>query len=341
MIKYPDKLKENDVIGIAAVSDGANLKKIDSSISNFNHLGFKVVETENVRNSNKFVSTSGKARAQEFMQLWQNKDVKYIISARGGEFLMEMLPYLDEYSNLIRITNPIKWVQGYSDPSLLLFYLTTKYNIATIHGENVGEFAMELDHFHDGLKNIISFLKSNDREFVQNSYDKYQLEEFEEGNMSGYNLTEKVEYKLFGSMDKEISVEGRMIGGCIEAITPIIGTKFDHCQKFCCQFDEGMIWYLDNYELNAVKFYIKLWQMRQAGWFDNVNAFLIGRTFGGASLGEFTYLDALRNALYDLNVPIIYDADIGHVSPQISVINGSYGKIEYNNGKMKLIQKMI
>lgn len=341
MIKYPEKLKDGDSVGIVAVSDGANLEKIDLAISNFKKFGFKIIETENVRNSNMLVSTDGKTRATEFIKLWQNKDIKHILSARGGEFLMEMLPYLDEYSNQIRITNPSKWVQGFSDPSLLLFYLTTKYNIATIHAENLGEFAMNIDNYHEGLKNTISFLKSDDKEFVQNSFDKYQLNEFEEGNFNGYNLTEKVRYNLFGSKDTNISVEGRMIGGCIEAINILLGTKFDYCKKFCSQFEEGMIWYIDNYELNAAEFYRALWQMREAGWLDNVNAILIGRTFGGKSVGDFTYLNAIGKLAEKLHVPIIYDADIGHIPPQLTIINGSYGKIEYDNGKLKLIQKLI
>lgn len=341
MIRYPEKLKDGDTIGIVAVSDGANLEKIDLSISNFNKFGFKVIETENVRNSNMLVSSDAKTRAKEFIELWQNNEVKHIISARGGEFLMEMLPYLDEYSNQIRITSPAKWVQGFSDPSLLLFYLTTKYNIATIHAENLGEFAMRLDNYHESLKNTISFLKSNNKEFVQESSDKYQLNEFEEGNLNGYNLTENVEYKLFGSKDTNISVEGRMIGGCIEAITTLIGTKYDYCKKFCSQFEEGMIWYIDNYELNSAVFYKTLWQMRQAGWLDNVNAILIGRTFGGEAVGDFTYLHAIGKLAEKLHIPIIYDADIGHIPPQLTIINGSYGKVEYDNGKLKLIQKLI
>lgn len=340
MIKYPKKLNENDIMGIVAVSDGANEDKIDISISNFNKLGFNVVETESVRCSNLLVSTDGKTRAEEFIELWQNRNVKYILSARGGEFLMEMLPYLDEYSNMIRISEP-KWVQGYSDPSLLLFYLTTKFEIATIHAENLSEFAMDLDRYHKCLKNTINFLKSKDNEFVEESFDKYQLTEFEEGNFRGYNLTEDSKCVLFGSNDKNISVEGRIIGGCIDALSILLGTKYDYANKFCKKYDEGIIWYIDNCELNSAEFYRRLWQAREAGWFSNVNAFLIGRSYAFTkSVGDFTFLDAINKALYDLNVPIIYNVDIGHVPPQLTIINGSYAKVEYNDGKLKLTQKL-
>lgn len=339
-MKYPKKLKYNDTMGIVAVSDGANLDKIDKSISNFNKLGFNVIETESVRSSNFLVSSDGRTRAKEFMELWQNREVKYILSARGGEFLMEMLPYLDEYSNSIKISDP-KWVQGYSDSSLLLFYLTTKFDIATIHAENLSEFAMNLDSYHKCLKNTIDFLKSENDEFVEESFDKYQLMEFEEGNFKGYNLTEDSKCILFGSNDKNISVKGRIIGGCIDAISILLGTKYDHTNEFCKRYGEGIIWYIDNCELNSAEFYRRLWQMREAGWFENVNAFLIGRSFASSkSVGDFTFLDAINKALYNINVPIIFDVDIGHVPPQLTIINGSYAKVEYNDGKLRLIQKL-
>ncbi len=341
MIKYPHKLKKGDTIGITAVSDGANLLKIDRAISNLKELGFGVIETPNTRNSFMCVSSDGKTRAKEFITLWKDPNVKHILSARGGEFLMEMLPYLDEYADVLKNTDSIKWVQGYSDPSLLLFYLTTKYHIATIHAENLSEFAMKLEHYHSCLKNTISFLKSEDIEFVQTSFDKFQLQEFEEGNLNGYQLTENVKYELLGSKDTHIAVEGRLIGGCVDVLALLMGTPFDTCSSFCSQFSEGMIWYLDNCELNAAELYRRLWKMRELGWFSNANAFLIGRTFSGQAVQDFTYLEALKKALYDLNVPIIYNADIGHVPPQLTLINGAFVKVEFLQGKIKLIQKLI
>ena len=50
---------------------------------------------------------------------------------------------------------------------------------------------------------------------------------------------------------------------------------------------------------------------------------------------------ALKNALGTLNVPIIYDVDIGHVPPQFVLVNGSYATVEYTNEKTLLTQKFI
>ena len=72
-----------------------------------------------------------------------------------------------------------------------------------------------------------------------------------------------------------------------------------------------------------------------------VNAFLIGRSYSTESIAEFTYLDALNDALKDFNVPIIYDVDLGHIPPQMTYINGAFAEFEYINSKGILEQKYI
>ena len=38
-----------------------------------------------------------------------------------------------------------------------------------------------------------------------------------------------------------------------------------------------------------------------------------------------------------LNVPVIFDADVGHKEPQWTMINGAKARVEYVDGKAKLI----
>ena len=48
---------------------------------------------------------------------------------------------------------------------------------------------------------------------------------------------------------------------------------------------------------------------------------------------EITFNEAVKEALGNLNIPIICDADIGHVSPQFATVNGAILKIISENGK--------
>lgn len=335
VIIYPEKIKPNDTIAITAVSMPANVEKIDLAIDNLKELELKVIETKNVR-SYGIVSSEGKERAEELLELYKNPDVKYIIAARGGEFLMEMLPYLDEHKDIIK-NNP-KWFQGFSDPSLLNLYITTNFNIATINMENVSEYAMK-PRFKS-IQNSLEFIFSNEKEFIQESFDKYQKEEFEYGNTKGYNLTED---NIYECEQGNVTFKGRIIGGCIDTFNLIAGTKMDNIKNFVSQFDEeGVIWYFDNCELSPCEFYRRLWYMNQMGYFKNVNGFLIGRSFVQRNDNDsFSFKSAVERALKKFNVPIIYNVDIGHIPPQMYIINGSYAEFEFNDGKGKLIQRLV
>ena len=249
---------------------------------------------------------------------------------------MEMLPYLDEHKDIIK-NNP-KWFQGFSDPSLLNLYITTNFNIATINMENVSEYAMK-PRFKS-IQNSLEFIFSNEKEFIQESFDKYQKEEFEYGNTKGYNLTED---NIYECEQGNVTFKGRIIGGCIDTFNLIAGTKMDNIKNFVSQFDEeGVIWYFDNCELSPCEFYRRLWYMDQMGYFKNVNGFLIGRSFVQRNDNDsFSFKSAVERALKKFNVPIIYNVDIGHIPPQMYIINGSYAEFEFNDGKGKLIQRLV
>jgi len=341
MIIYPNEIKKGDTIGITATSSGsseeADLKKLDNAYKNITNLGYKYIETDNVRKNSKLVSSEPEIRAKEFMNLWMNDNISWIAAVSGGEFLMEILPYLD--SETIRSNSP-KWVQGFSDTSLLLYYLTTKFNIATVHATNFRTYGMrELDKT---LLKTIEILEEGKRS-EQVSLELYEAQRRGKGEeLEPFNLTEKVEYKHLYKK-KEDEIEGRLIGGCIDVLKNLIGTRFDNTINFCQQFKkEGMLWYLENCEMSVAELYRSLWQMKECGWFNNANGFLIGRTFSKENVEDFTYQDALHKIFDDLNIPVIYDVDIGHVAPQWTMINGAYGRFKFNVEKTcKIIQEMV
>lgn len=51
---------------------------------------------------------------------------------------------------------------------------------------------------------------------------------------------------------------------------------------------------------------------------------------------EISYEQTLKDALSNLNIPVIYDADIGHVAPQLPIVSGGILEVECKNGKGKI-----
>ena len=339
-MRYPEKLKENDIIGITAPSCGfteeIDLLRIENSKKKLEEKGFKVIETENVRKQERGRSSSKQERAKEFMKLLKNPKVKSIILAAGGDFLCEMLDELD--FDEIKKLEP-KWLQGYSDVTNLGFVFTTNLDIATIYGPTYKTFGME--NWHISLENSIKLMQK--KEFIQNSYEKCtkpfipgveSLEnDIEQNPYKGYDLTEPVKWINLNN-EKKIEFRGRAIGGCFDVIQNLIGTKYDKIKQYIEKYKkDGIIWFLEVFESSTPLFFCNLWKMKNAGYFENCNGIIFGRPLIMREDYEISYKEMIKDAIGDLNIPIILDSDIGHIAPQIPIVNGSIMEVKSFAGK--------
>lgn len=326
---YPKFIKKGDVIGVPAPSDGAYceeyVKRFKNAKLNLEKRGYKVQLSKNIFHSEKARSSDAISRAEEMNGMFEN-NANAIICAAGGEFLVEILPYID-FNKLVQ--NP-KWVEGFSDPTGILFPITTKYDIATIYGNNMKTLGAE--KYHKSLEENLEILAGN--LITQNSYELYENERAETvTGLEGYNLTEKVYWKTIDN--KEVIMHGRIIGGCIDIITELAGTKYDGTKEFNEKYKEdGIIWYFDNCELSKETLMRTLWKFNELKYFKYAKGIIFGRNGQEVSYNYGTMEEALKDSvLSKLNVPIIYDADISHKGPSMTIINGAIATIHCNDGK--------
>lgn len=326
----PKFIQEGDIIAVTAPSDG-NKNEIDYTRltlakSNLKKRGIEVIETLDVRRSVKGRSESAIERAKEIGYVFAGNDVKAVISAKGGDFLMEILPYVD--FDLIR-KNP-KWFQGFSDNTGLGFLITTLCDTASIYSSNFNDFAMDV--WNDSLKANWNVLTG--KSFKQHSFDRYQdgFIDYETGS-EGYSQDKDV--KWINARDEEhIELNGRFLGGCLDVLLNLVGTRFDKVSEFIEKYrDDGIIWFLESFSLSSEAIERGLWQLSMAGWFDTARGFVFGRPAFFSSDTDTSYKEAVLNALGKFSVPIILEADIGHKPPQLTMINGMCGKLVSENGK--------
>ncbi|NLT53319.1 MAG: hypothetical protein GXX79_01870, partial [Actinomycetales bacterium] len=74
-------------------------------------------------------------------------------------------------------------------------------------------------------------------------------------------------------------------------------------------------------------------------WFEHANAILIGRTEAPPS-GEFTQRDAVLDALGDLDVPIVFDVECGHVPPYLPLVNGALAHLTATDHERSIVQEL-
>ena len=326
-MKYPKFIKKGSVIGVCAPSFGVPLDpyriRYDNSKTFLYQNGIYVEESSSVYSLKKDESTNAKKRAKEFMDLYFNDEVDFVMSVAGGEVMCEILPFIK--FDKIKKTEP-KYFMGYSDNTVLTFALTTICDIATIYGPNAGDFgARYLDEPY------INALKIMHGDIItQNSFDKYQTKSLKyEDYTAPLNLTKKVKWNC---SRKNVTVKGRLIGGCLDVLCEFLGTPFDNVKNFNEKYkDDGFIWYMESCDLNSIQVKRALFQLDQAGWFKYVKGFIFGRPNNLDTPFNVSYKQAVNHILSKYKVPIIFDADFGHVHPAFTIINGAIGEIHYCN----------
>ncbi len=327
---YPKFLKKGDTIGVPAPSDGAydelHINKQKNAKLKMEQNGYKVVQSKNIYNSKMARSATAVDRAEELNSMFGDKNIDFIICAAGGEFLVECLPYVD----FNKIINNPKFVQGFSDPTGILFQLTVKYDIATIYGMNFGDYGIETysRDIADNLKIISGNL------IKQENFDMYENERTEKiTGLEGYNYTDKVVWKTLDN--NPVDINGRIIGGCLDLIAELSGTRYDEVNRFIEKYkNDGIIWYFDNCDLSKEELIRTLWKFNELNYFKHSKGIVFGRSGNDNSYLGYTTEQALKDSVISkLNIPIIYDADISHKGPSMTIINGAIATINSKDGK--------
>jgi muramoyltetrapeptide carboxypeptidase len=332
-------------IGVTAPSSGLGtdvfIKRFELVAERLTEKGYAIIEGNCLRENCKHVSGTREERANDLLSLWLNPDVDVIIPPWGGEVLIDILDLID----FDRIMNsPAKWIMGYSDTSTLLFALTLKTGIATAHGINFMDLIpTQNDSLSSQALEILNL--SNGETFTQHSSEKHQVEftNFSDNLETTYNLTEPTEWKLLNG-SSEAAFSGRLIGGCIDVLSNLAGTPYGDVDHFNDVFkQDGSIVYLENCGLSACALTRALWQIRMAHWFDVATGIVFGRNSGPDThnTSGLSYIEVLEQCLEGLNIPVVYDADIGHKPPNMTMINGSFAELSLTKGKTTLTQHLV
>jgi peptidase U61 LD-carboxypeptidase A len=321
---YPRKLSKNDTIEIISPSNGVKskkIKKLEKAMENLKKYGYKVIEDKYVRNSENGVSSSALNRSIELNNAINNTDVKALIACSGGDYLIQIMDLIN-YNN---VKKNVKWIQGQSDITPLLFYITTKLDIATIYSFNIKSFGDD-ELPETMIQNCINFL---------NGKTPKQIE-------YGYKIDDEKIAQSWECITNDREFKGRIIGGCLDSLKDIIGTKYDYVKEFIKKYiKDGIIWYFDVAEMTNEDILRTMWQIKNAGWFTGCKGILFGRIENEINYTGTTLKDAICYNLFDLNVPIFINADIGHTDPVHTLINGSIVKITKQEDNKHIMETMF
>lgn len=343
-MRYPKFLQAGGTIGFPAPSYGANIEPYKTAfghaLETFQAKGFSTVVGPNAYAGDGIgiSATPGKCAA-ELTDMYCSSDNDVLISIGGGELMCETLANVD--FDAIRAAEP-KWFQGFSDNTNFTFALATLADTAAVYGPCAGSFGME--PWHPCLEDSLGVLNGSlaragadgATHLTTHGYSHFEVEGRKDAEhpLAPYNCTQLSLKRVFagGEMrlgDGAAHMEGRLLGGCMDILAMLVGTRFDNVAAFNERYREnGVIWFLESCDLNPMAIRRALWQMLNAGWFETAKGFVIGRPLcGNEPLLGLSATEAVRGILEPLGVPIVMDADIGHIPPSMPVICGSYAHV--------------
>ncbi len=343
-MRYPEFLSPGGTIGFVAPSFGCAtepyLSAFDNAQRKWKEMGYRLQLGPNcyAQEGVGISSTPPKCGA-ELWQSYCSADNDVLISCGGGELMCEILDYVD--FEKIRQARP-KWYMGFSDNTNMTFLLTTLCDTASIYGPCAAAFGME--PWHPSIQDAMALLTGHRLRFA--GYDKWEREwlKDEEHPLLPYNVTEPsvIRYILpdgrtnveslggAAADTPQIELRGRLLGGCMDCLVNLLGTKYDRVTEFAERYrDDGILWFLESCDLNVMSIRRAMWQMEHAGWFEHCSGFLIGRPLchGQEMMGLDQY-GAVYETIRKYNVPVLMDLDIGHLSPMMPLICGSMARAE-------------
>lgn len=336
-MRYPVPLRPGDVIGVTSPSSGVpdDLRpRLDFCVADLRRRGFEV-EVGRCMDGAGPTSAPAAQRAAELTRMLTDPRIRAVVPPWGGELAIDLLPLLDFAA--IAQAEPT-WLVGYSDTSTLLLPLTLLTGWASLHAPGLMDTPFRVPspllHWLDVATAARgATLTQGASELAQGSWPDF----VSQPEVTELPLDRPARWRGLDGDDVG-TLRGRLVGGCLETISMLPGTPYGDLDVLA---PDDLLVYVEVAEVDAFTAARMLHHLRLAGWFDRATGILVGRTNAPGSPG-FSQLDAVRDALGPLGVPVLYDLDLGHVPPQLALVNGAPTEVTLDaSGTGTLVQHLV
>ncbi|WP_121252116.1 S66 family peptidase [Nocardioides ferulae] len=341
-VRFPRPLTPGDRIGVTAPSSGVQTPlrpRLDFAVGWLRERGYEVEVGECLDGDTSHVSAPADQRAAELSRMLCDPRIRAVVPPWGGETAIDLLDRLDW--DALADAEPT-WLVGFSDLTTLMLPITLRLGWATLHGANLMDTPYTavdgLAHWTEVAAATGPLTQRGSGRYRSSGFDRWE----DDPTTTGYTLDAEGTWEVVGGGGVDVS--GRLVGGCIETISNLTGTPYGDLPGFGREHaDEGLIVYVEASDDPALEICRNLHGLRLAGWFDDADAILVGRTRAPSSspaTGEFTQRDAVLDALGGLDVPIVLDVECGHVPPYLPLVNGAPARVVVDDRRREITQTL-
>jgi muramoyltetrapeptide carboxypeptidase len=247
------------------------------------HSGYRVLLDPELSDIRRFTRREDERRAENFMAMWLDPQVKALIGGTGGYGAVRMLPHLD--AEVFR-RNPKAFV-GYSDITALHLWLMRRAGLRVFHGPTVDDLIpSQRDPTMSGLIQALTTPRPASR--------------------IGRGLARAT---------RPGRAVGRLIGGNLSLVQQTIGTPYEVDTRDAILFLEET---RDPMSVTDER----LVHLRAAGLLRNVRGIVFGHLSIDRSEDD-EFEDFLLDLVSDLEVPVLMDFPAGHDVPNLTLPMGT------------------
>ena len=335
MLRFPAPLTPGDKIGVTAPSAGAEgpgLERISFCVDWLRTAGYDVVVGDCMDGTG-ITSAPAADRAAELTAMLCDPSIRSVIPPWGGETAIDLVDLLDW--DALAKAEPT-WLVGYSDLSTILLPITTRLGWASLHGDNLADTPYQPPA---GLLPWFEIASGAGPHVQKDSGVVADWWRFEEDpRATEWKRAGNGRWSLHGA--DSLHVSGRLIGGCVETLCHLASTPYGDVPAFgAAHQDDGLIVYLEVAGDEAATVCRNLHGLRLAGWFDRAKAILVGRTKAPDN-PKLTQREAVLDALGRLDIPIVFDLEIGHVPPHLPLVNGALATVTVDDDVHEIVQQL-
>ncbi|MEJ9230255.1 LD-carboxypeptidase [Peribacillus butanolivorans] len=316
----PSRLKAGDEIRVIAPSRSLAIVKGDQrrlAEERLMELGFKVTYGNTALVHDDFFSNSIEDRIEDLHDAFRDPNVKGIFTAIGGYNANQLLRYIDY--DLIK-ENP-KVLMGYSDVTAILLAIYKKTGLTTYPGPHFSTFGMKagleytMEYFKKAVLQVEDFYLEPSETWSDDSWHLEQDDRTFHTN-SGYMVIQEGE------------ATGTIIGGNLCTINLLQGTEYMPSLKDSILFIE------DDEESHPFSFDRDLQSLLQLPDASGIKGIVIGRFQKESGMTDYALQEIIATKKEINGIPVIANANFGHVHPFVTVPVGAKAVMDVKNGKV-------
>lgn len=279
----PPVLARGDTIGVVAPSYSPREGWLTRGVRALERAGFQVVLDPELLTLRRFQRKEDERRADNFMAMWVDPQVKAIIGGTGGYGAVRMLPYLEP--EVFRL-NPKSFV-GYSDVTALHLWLNRRAGLRTFHGPTVDDL---VPGTRDATMSSLLAALTHPRPVAR----------------FGRGVTRCV---------RPGRASGRLVGGNLSLVQQSIGTPYE------VPVDDAILFLEETKDPMSVVDE-RLLHLRASGLLPRVRGIVFGHLSLDRS-EEDEFEDFVLDLVSDLDVPVLMDFPAGHDVPNLTLPLGT------------------